>query len=93
MGAARIRVGAVNYLNTKPLVEGLTGFAPEIDLSFDLPSRLADRSPGEANDRAGQNCALGEVELVNSCVDGIDLHRCYHVESRLLKAQAQATGP
>ena len=39
----RIRVGAVNYLNSKPLVEGLAGFAPEIDLSFDLPSRLADR--------------------------------------------------
>ncbi len=39
----RIRVGAVNYLNTKPLVEGLTSFAPQIDLSFDLPSRLADR--------------------------------------------------
>jgi chorismate dehydratase len=39
----RIRVGAVNYLNTKPLVEGLTDFAPAIDLSFDLPSRLADR--------------------------------------------------
>ncbi len=43
MGVPKFRVGAVNYLNTKPLVEGLTGFAPEIDLSFDLPSRLADR--------------------------------------------------
>jgi chorismate dehydratase len=39
----RIRVGAVNYLNTKPLVEGLAALAPRIDLSFDLPSRLADR--------------------------------------------------
>lgn len=38
-----IRVGAVNYLNAKPLVEGLTGFAPGIDLVLDLPSRLADR--------------------------------------------------
>jgi len=38
-----IRVGAVNYLNTKPLIEGLTGFAPTIDLSLELPSRLADR--------------------------------------------------
>lgn len=41
--AGQIRVGAVNYLNTKPLVERLTAFAPTIDLSFDLPSRLADR--------------------------------------------------
>ena len=38
-----LRVGAVNYLNTKPLIEGLTDFAPEIDLHLDLPSRLADR--------------------------------------------------
>jgi chorismate dehydratase len=38
-----IRVGAVNYLNTKPLIEGLTEFAPNISLSLDLPSRLADQ--------------------------------------------------
>jgi chorismate dehydratase len=35
-----IRVGAVQYLNTRPLVEGLA--APDLDLSYDLPSRLAD---------------------------------------------------
>ncbi|QJW98112.1 menaquinone biosynthetic enzyme MqnA/MqnD family protein [Frigoriglobus tundricola] len=40
---ATLRVGAVNYLNTKPLVERLTDFAPDIDLSFDLPSQLADQ--------------------------------------------------
>lgn len=38
-----IRVGAVNYLNAKPLIEGLTRFAPNIELTLDLPSRLADR--------------------------------------------------
>lgn len=38
-----IRVGAVNYLNTKPLIEGLETFAPNIQLSLDLPSRLADQ--------------------------------------------------
>ncbi len=38
-----LRVGAVNYLNTKPLIEGLTDFAPDIALSLDLPSRLADQ--------------------------------------------------
>ena len=38
-----IRVGAVNYLNTKPLIEGLTSFSSDIQLSLDLPSRLADR--------------------------------------------------
>lgn len=35
------RVGAVQYLNTRPLVHGLPG--PGIGLSYDLPSRLADQ--------------------------------------------------
>src|SRR3954464_4689969 len=38
-----LRVGAVNYLNTKPLIERLTEFAPNIELSLALPSRLADQ--------------------------------------------------
>ncbi len=38
----RLRIGAVNYLNTKPLVYGLKQAAPHADLSFALPSRLAD---------------------------------------------------
>jgi chorismate dehydratase len=40
---ATIRVGAVNYLNTKPLIERLTDFAPAVELSLALPSRLADQ--------------------------------------------------
>ncbi|MEX0866417.1 MAG: menaquinone biosynthesis protein [Pirellulales bacterium] len=40
--ATKIRLGAVNYLNTRPLVYGLERRAPNIDLVFDLPSRLAD---------------------------------------------------
>ena len=41
--SARLRVGAVNYLNTKPLVYRLDRLAPQADVVFDLPSRLADR--------------------------------------------------
>ena len=37
-----IRVGAVNYLNTKPLIYGLSESAAHIELVLDLPSRLAD---------------------------------------------------
>jgi chorismate dehydratase len=37
-----IRVGAVSYLNAKPLYYGLTEFAPNVRLTMDLPSRLAD---------------------------------------------------
>jgi chorismate dehydratase len=43
MNPQTLRVGAVNYLNTKPLIERLTDFAPNIQLSLDLPSRLADQ--------------------------------------------------
>jgi chorismate dehydratase len=37
-----MRIGAVNYLNSKPLVYGLEALAPDVRLTFDLPSRLAD---------------------------------------------------
>ncbi|MCH2115268.1 MAG: menaquinone biosynthesis protein [Pirellulales bacterium] len=37
-----LRVGAVNYLNTKPLVYGLGARLSHGELSFDYPSRLAD---------------------------------------------------
>ena len=38
-----IRIGAVNYLNTKPLIHDLERLAPEATLSLDYPSRLADQ--------------------------------------------------
>jgi len=52
MPASAIRIGAVSYLNTKPLVHGLekrlSELAKPAELAFDLPSRLADRlSAGE----------------------------------------------
>jgi chorismate dehydratase len=37
-----MRIGAVNYLNSKPLVYGLESLAPDVRLYYDLPSRLAD---------------------------------------------------
>ncbi len=39
---AKLRIGAVSYLNTKPLVYGLPQLCPEAELVFDYPSRLAD---------------------------------------------------
>ena len=40
--AETMRIGAVNYLNSKPLVCGLAELAPEVRVTYDLPSRLAD---------------------------------------------------
>jgi chorismate dehydratase len=37
-----IRVGAVNYLNTKPLICDLDVLAPQAELILEVPSRLAD---------------------------------------------------
>jgi chorismate dehydratase len=40
--SASMRIGAVNYLNSKPLVCGLQSLAPDARITYDLPSRLAD---------------------------------------------------
>lgn len=40
---SRIRIGAVNYLNTKPLIHNLESLAPHAVVELDTPSRLADR--------------------------------------------------
>jgi chorismate dehydratase len=48
--AATIRVGAVSYLNAKPLYYRLNEFAPGVALEMDLPSRLADRLAAGAID-------------------------------------------
>ena len=71
-----IRVGAVNYLNSKPLIEGLTQFAPNVDLFLDLPSRLADQLASDRLDvalipvieffRAGRYTILPDI-AVASC--------------------------
>ena len=37
-----VRIGAVNYLNTKPLICDLEELAPDVELVLDVPSRLAD---------------------------------------------------
>ena len=47
----KIRIGAVNYLNTKPLIFGLERIAPWAELVLDFPSRLAD------------NLAAGELDV------------------------------
>lgn len=46
MNTSKPKIGAVSYLNTKPLVAGLDTDAPNYELFFDLPSRLADRLAG-----------------------------------------------
>lgn len=42
LDGSMIRIGAVSYLNSKPLIEGLSDLLPRAQLTLDLPSRLAD---------------------------------------------------
>ena len=60
-GGRPLRIGAVNYLNTKPLVYGLEKLLPEAQLVYDLPSRLAD--------------SLAADELDIALVPSIELNR------------------
>lgn len=39
---AKLRAGAVSYLNTKPLIEDLPSLTDELDLRVDVPSKLAE---------------------------------------------------
>lgn len=39
----QLKVGAVSYLNSRPLVEGLGGLLTNGHLKLDYPSRLADQ--------------------------------------------------
>jgi len=43
MNPKPVRIGAVSYLNTKPLIYGLEQVAPQAQLTLDYPSRLAQR--------------------------------------------------
>jgi chorismate dehydratase len=43
MQRSKLRVGAVSYLNTKPLIYGLDQRVEDIELVLDYPSRLADQ--------------------------------------------------
>jgi chorismate dehydratase len=43
MTESPIRVGAVSYLNARPLYHRLSGFAPYVRLTMDVPSRLAEQ--------------------------------------------------
>lgn len=40
--APQVRIGAVRYLNSKPLIEGLAEIAPQARIVLDFPSRLSD---------------------------------------------------
>jgi chorismate dehydratase len=56
----RIRVGAVSYLNARPLIEELQTLAPQVHLSVDVPARLADAM-------AAGHLDIGLIPVIEFC--------------------------
>lgn len=67
--ATPIRVGAVSYLNAKPLYYGLDEFAADARLSMDVPSRLAEKLKAGALDLA----LIPSVEYLRGAADGYEI--------------------
>ena len=78
-----MRIGAVNYLNSKPLVYGLEQLAPESQVRFDLPSRLADSLASERLDVA----LIPTVELFRSPGYSIVSDACVACHGRVLSVK------
>src|SRR4051794_10546271 len=75
---APIRVGAVSYLNAKPLYHRLTEFAPGISLEMDLPSRLADRlAKGDL-----EIALIPSVEYFRGAADGYQILPGFAIAAR-----------
>ena len=67
--APPIRVGAVSYLNAKPLYYGLCEHFPQIRLSMEVPSRLAEQlSDGELD-----VALIPSVEYLRGAVRGYEI--------------------
>ncbi len=86
---SRLRIGAVNYLNTKPLVYGLDRFAPQAELVFDYPSRLADRLAAGRLDVA----LIPSIEYFNDPTYTIVSDACIACRGPVLSVKLFSRGP
>ena len=77
---AKIRVGAVSYLNTKPLIYGFERFAPDAELVLDYPE--------QAGRRAGRRHARRRADPVDRVLSRPDLHDRFRRLHRLPRAGA-----
>ncbi|WP_435007512.1 menaquinone biosynthetic enzyme MqnA/MqnD family protein [Tundrisphaera lichenicola] len=73
-----LRVGAVSYLNAKPLYYRLSEWATGVDLSMDLPSRLASRLAGGELDLA----LIPSVEYLRGASTGYEILPGFAIAAR-----------
>ncbi len=76
--AAPIRVGAVSYLNAKPLYYRLAEIAPGVGLEMDVPSRLADRLAAGELDVA----LIPSVEYLRGAASGYEILPGFAIAAR-----------
>src|SRR3954447_23994841 len=74
----RLRVGAVSYLNAKPLYHRLDRWAPGVDLTMDLPSRLASRLADGDLDVA----LIPSVEYLRGAASGYEILPGFAIAAR-----------
>ena len=73
-----LRVGAVSYLNAKPLYYRLDEFAPEVVLEMDVPSRLSDKLAAGALDLA----LIPSVEYLRGAARGYEILPGFAIAAR-----------
>ena len=73
-----IRVGAVSYLNAKPLYYRLEEFAPGVRREMDLPSRLADRLAADELEVA----LIPSVEYLRGAARGYEILPGFAIAAR-----------
>jgi chorismate dehydratase len=84
-----MRIGAVNYLNSKPLVHDLPVLAPTAAISYDLPSRLADSLAAKRLDVA----LIPSVEFFRSPGHRIVSNACVACRGPVLSVKVQFRVP
>ncbi len=73
-----VRVGAVSYLNAKPLYYKLSEFAPDVRLSMEVPSQLAEQLASGALDLA----LIPSVEYLRGAARGYQILPGFAIAAR-----------
>src|SRR6188768_2971938 len=85
----KLRVGAVSYLNTKPLIYGLERLAPQAELVLDVPSRLAiDLAAGELD-----VALIPSIEFLREPAYAIVSDACIGCRGPVLSVKLFSRGP
>jgi chorismate dehydratase len=87
--SSRLRVGAVNYLNTKPLIYQFERFAPGAELVLDYPSRLADELAEGRLDVA----LIPSIEFFHDSAYTIVSNACIACRGPVLSVKLFSRGP